>query len=69
MIVNNPGYMAQSTNPGAFGSHFNYVENHPVCADSALYINMFQFFATFVANIFRPDEYMLYHRGQQKKSV
>jgi len=66
MIVNTPGYTAQSTNPGAFGSHFNYVENHPMCADSALDINMFQFFATFVANIFRPDEYMLYQTCQQK---
>jgi hypothetical protein len=58
MIVNNPGNMARRTNPGPFGSHFNYLENHPMCADSALDINMFQFFAAFVGNIFRSDEYI-----------
>ena len=36
MIVINPGNMGQPTNPGAFGSHFNYLENQPMCADSAL---------------------------------
>jgi hypothetical protein len=43
MIVKNPGNMAQPTNLRAFGSHFNHLENHPMCADSALDINTFQF--------------------------
>jgi len=60
--------MAQPTKPGAFGSHFNYLENHPMWAESALDINTFQFFATFVGNIFRSDEYMLYQTRQQKNA-
>jgi len=43
MIVNNPGNMAQPTKLRAFGSHFNNLENHPMCADSALDINTFQY--------------------------
>jgi len=44
--------MAQSTNPGVFGSHFNYVENHPMCADSALEYKHVSIFRNFCCKHF-----------------